>query len=74
MERFFRTLKQRYNTINNFQSQETADTFLDGFQIFYNFLKGHRALNGKTPAEAAGLVGDKLNWLDMVKKAKSNMG
>ena len=74
MERFFRTLKQRYNTINNFQSQETANTFLDGFQIFYNFLKGHRALNGKTPAEAAGLVADKLNWLDMVKKAKSNMG
>lgn len=73
MERFFRTLKQRYKTINNFQSQDNAQTFLDGFQIFYNLMKGHRALNGKTPAEAAGLVADKVNWLDMIKKAKLNI-
>jgi transposase-like protein len=74
MERFFRTLKQRYKTINNFQSPETAETFLDGFQIFYNYMKGHRSLIGKTPAEAAGLVINKVNWLDMIKKAKLNMG
>ncbi|MEM3760876.1 MAG: DDE-type integrase/transposase/recombinase, partial [Candidatus Bathyarchaeia archaeon] len=73
MERFFRTLKQRYKTINNFQSQDNAETFLDGFQIFYNLMKGHRALNGKTPAEAADMVTDKVNWLDMIRKAKLNI-
>ncbi|MEM3572857.1 MAG: IS6 family transposase [Nitrososphaeria archaeon] len=69
MERFFRTLKQRYKTINSFQSKETAETFLNGFQIFYNFLKSHRALDGKTPAEVASLSDDKVNWLYLIKKA-----
>ena len=71
MERFYRTLKQRYKTINTFQTQETAQTFMDGFQIHYNFIKGHRALNGKTPAEAIGLTRKRTNWLDLIKKSKT---
>ena len=66
MERFFRTLKQRYKTINSFYSHDSAKTFIEGFEAFYNFIRGHRSLNGLTPAQAAGLVDEKLNWLNLI--------
>ena len=66
MERFFRTLKQRYKTINSFYSQDSAKTFIEGFEAFYNFIRGHRSLNGLTPAQVAGLVDEKLNWLNLI--------
>jgi len=66
MERFFRTLKQRYKTMNSFCGLENAETFMHGFQTFYNFVRGHRSLNGLTPAQAAGITGEKLNWVDII--------
>jgi hypothetical protein len=29
----------------------TAQTMMDGMRIYYNFIRPHMALNGKTPAE-----------------------
>jgi len=66
MERFFRTLKQRYKTINSFYSHDSAQTFIEGFEAFYNFIRGHRSLNGLTPAQAAGITNEKLNWVDII--------
>ncbi len=31
----------------------TASTIMDGQRIYYNFIRPHMALNGKTPAECA---------------------
>jgi len=73
MERFFRTLKQRYKTLNSFQSRENAITFIDGFQTYYNFIRGHRSLNGLTPAQVAGLVNRKLSWLDLINKTAESI-
>lgn len=70
MERFFGTLKQRYKTVKCFNSQETAETFIQGFQTYYNFIRGHRGLGGMTPAQAAGITKSKLNWLDIIKETK----
>jgi hypothetical protein len=44
---------------------------IDGQRIYYNYIRPHTALNGKTPAEAAGielnLTGNK--WESLIRKA-----
>jgi hypothetical protein len=37
------------------KDEPTARTIIDGFRIYYNFIRPHMALNGKTPAEMAGI-------------------
>jgi len=44
---------------------------LDGQRIYYNHIRPHQALNGKTPAEAAGLESHSgpNKWLDLLQQA-----
>jgi hypothetical protein len=46
---------------------------LDGQRIYYNHIRPHQALNGKTPAEAAGLeLGLGANkWENLIRKASN---
>jgi transposase InsO family protein len=37
--------------IRDLENEATAQTIIDAFRIYYNFIKPHQALNGKTPAE-----------------------
>lgn len=40
----------------------------EGNKLQYNFVKPHMALEGKTPAQAAGLeINDGNKWLNMLK-------
>jgi transposase-like protein len=55
IERFHGTVKERTKTMRGLRSNRTAALFAKGYQIYYNFTRPHRALRGKTPAEAAGL-------------------
>ena len=43
----------------------------EGFDIYYNFIRPHMALNGETPAEKAGLSLniDQNKWLSLLKEA-----
>jgi putative transposase len=68
LERYHRTLKQRFRTVYSLNSEETAKTFTDGFNIYYNNVKKHRAL-GTTPAEASGLTSGG-SWATLIKNAK----
>jgi hypothetical protein len=44
---------------------------LKGYQIFHNFVRPHEALNGKTPAELAGIkVEGENKWLTLIQNAK----
>jgi transposase InsO family protein len=55
--------------------EATAQTMMDGLRIYYNFIRPHMALGGKTPAQKARIANSSRpeNWLSLIKKAsKSN--
>jgi hypothetical protein len=53
------------------QSLERKDTpIITGYQIYHNCIRPHMGLDGKTPAEAAGIRVDSENkWLTIVQNA-----
>jgi transposase InsO family protein len=74
VERLHGTIRQRNKVIRGLDDEATAQTMMDGLQVYYNFLRPHMALDGKTPAQKAKLVGDteKVNWASLIKKATKN--
>ena len=58
IERFYNTVKQRYKTFRCFDNLKTSKEFFDFYEVYYNFIRKHMTLNGKTPAQAANI---KLN-------------
>jgi len=42
-----------------------------GYQIFYNYIRPHQTLDGKTPAEQSGINLELGNdkWLNLIKQA-----
>ena len=41
---------------------------VEGHRLFYNFIKPHEGLNGKTPSEKAGITIEGDNkWLSLMK-------
>ena len=48
-----------------FRNIDTLIQFTDGFQVYYNYLKPHHSLKGKTPAEVANVDFDVKNWMDV---------
>ena len=67
VERLHGTLKDRLKTTRGL---ETADAMLKGWFVHYNFVRPHQSLNGKTPAEVAGInlnIND--GWSDLIELA-----
>jgi len=71
MERFFGTIKSRVKVARSFRSEEGVNRFASGYNIHYNFVKRHEALNGRTPSEVAGITNDRYTWLDLIMSALS---
>jgi len=66
VERFHETLKERTKVMKAFRDIDTLIEFAKGFLTYYNFLKPHEALKGKTPAEKAKLRYAVKTWADVV--------
>lgn len=71
VERLIKDLKAKSKISECFHSEEGLKTFVDGYRIYHNFVKEHQSLGNKTPAQTAGLVKNKLNWLDLIAFASS---
>lgn len=69
VERFHGTLKARLKTMYHLENERTAETFIKGFSTHYNYVKRHKALQGKTPAQAAKLAHEKSTWLSLIQQA-----
>jgi len=67
MERKIQTTRMRLKTMRCFKGVEAGQSWLDGVQIHYNFIRRHMAL-GKTPAEAAGICFNfkRNTWLGLI--------
>jgi transposase-like protein len=69
VERLHGTLKDRLKPMRGLKSKETAQIFLDGWFVFYNFLRPHQSINGNTPAKVSGVNIEVENWKFMIQKA-----
>ena len=65
VERFHGTIKDRVKVMRSFRDMETLIQFMDGYLVYYNFFKPHESLDGKTPAEVAGIDYSVKNWKDL---------
>jgi putative transposase len=66
IERFHGTLKDRVKVLRGFKTLDTADLLLEGFLVHYNFFRPHMTLQGKTPAEVAGIKLAYKNWTSLI--------
>jgi putative transposase len=66
IERFHGTLKQRTKVMRGLKSVDSAIQFTDGFLTYYNFLRPHEKLGGRTPAEEAGIGYPLKTWTDVI--------
>jgi putative transposase len=73
IERLNGTFKNRTKTMRGFQEFDACQKTLNMIVIHYNFLRPHTSLDGKTPAEEAG-IGLNLQgrWIDLIRRAQLN--
>ena len=64
-ERLHGTIRERTKTMRGMETRSTAGLVMDGFMVYYNHLRPHHTLRGKTPAEAAGTPYRFKNWNDI---------
>jgi putative transposase len=69
VERLHGTIRQRNKVMRGLDDIKTAQTMMDGLRIYYNFIRPHIALDGKTPAQKAKVETDKAEWMALIKKA-----
>jgi transposase-like protein len=69
VERLHGTIRQRNKVIRGLDDMGTAQTMMDGLRIYYNFIRPHTALDGKTPAQKANIETDKAEWMTLIRKA-----
>jgi len=71
VERLHGTIRQRNKVMRGLDDEGTAQTMMDGLRIYYNFMRPHMALDGKTPAQKARIADSSIpeNWLSLIKKA-----
>ena len=69
MERLHGTIRQKNKVMRGLNAEESAQTMMDGLRIYYNFIRPHSALDGKTPAQKANIELDEAKWLTLIKMA-----
>jgi len=69
IERLNGTIRERVKVQRGWKTVKTE--LAEGQRIQYNFVKPHMALDGKTPAQAAGLALEKKSkWLAMLEQSR----
>lgn len=70
IERLHGTIRSRNKTVRGLKTKHTAETMMEGYRVYYNFIRPHMALNGKTPAEKSQIAELKTNkWQSLIRKS-----
>jgi len=74
IERLHGTMRQRNKVQRGLKEIPPSKIFIEGFKTYYNFIRPHMSLNGKTPAEVAGihLNLDGNKWMNIIKESVEN--
>jgi hypothetical protein len=73
VERLHGTIRQRNKVMRGLDDEATAQTMMDGLRLYYNFIRPHSALDGKTPAQKAKIISnlESESWVSLIKKASN---
>jgi transposase-like protein len=72
MERLNGSIRDREKTMRGIKKVDTK--VLPGMQIYHNYVRPHEALDGKTPAEACGIVVEGENkWMTLIQNAATKV-
>ena len=66
VERLQGTIRSRVKVMRGMKKMETARRFLEAYRVYYNCLRGHESLGGRTPAQAAGIKFPFANWKEVI--------
>jgi len=75
VERLHGTIRERNKVMRGLGNNGSAPEILEGFKIYYNFIRPHMGLNGRTPAEAAGInlgLNGGNRWLELIRKGANH--
>ncbi len=68
MERMNGEIRDREKVVRGVKKPDSP--LIDGYQLFHNYLRPHMGLDGRTPAEAAGIkVEGENKWLTLIQNA-----
>jgi hypothetical protein len=71
MERFNGELRDREKIVRGVKKSDSP--LLTGYQIYHNYVRSHMALEGKTPAEKAGItIKGKDKWITIIQNASKS--
>ncbi len=69
MERMNGEIRDRERVMRTLEKPDSP--LLTGYQIYYNYVRPHMGLNGKTPSDMPGIVVEGQNkWLTIIQNAK----
>lgn len=71
VERLHNPVREQNKTMRGLQNDDTGTAFNNSFKAFYNHIRPHQALDGRTPAQAAGidLKLGRNRWVGMIQKS-----
>jgi len=71
VERLNSTIRERDKVMRGLKTENTAKTMIESYRAYYNFIRPHQALNGKTPAQQANVALElgRNKWLSLIKEA-----
>ncbi|MGD0175730.1 MAG: IS6 family transposase [Candidatus Bathyarchaeia archaeon] len=74
IERLHSSMRERTKVMRGFDTDSTANETMQGYRLYYNFIRPHMALDGQTPAQAANLeLGLGRNrWKSMITQSTEN--
>jgi len=74
IERLHSSMRERTKVMRAFDTDPTANETMQGYRLYYNFIRPHMALDGQTPAQAANLdlqLGQN-RWKSMIQQSAEN--